>query len=204
MVGNEGFGRSSDRDPPLLIEWECHPRHSQGSIRILIPQNSKSIKIKNPPYSGGSFDFYLVGNEGFFFSATLWKTPCHKKPNSIGFFPHSFVVSMTTVSNPNITSIFLKTPFLSKESFKKLYGWEWGIRTPDAGFRVRSLTTWRIPSIRRYAFGGGADSSVLTRCHLTKLSIRASDCIERRPFCKFILYVYSFLHSAYCKKPIFL
>lgn len=26
-------------------------------------------------------------------------------------------------------------------------GWEWGIRTPDAGFRVRSLTTWRIPNI---------------------------------------------------------
>ncbi len=25
-------------------------------------------------------------------------------------------------------------------------GWEWGIRTPGAGFRVRSLTTWRIPS----------------------------------------------------------
>ena len=27
------------------------------------------------------------------------------------------------------------------------YGWGWGIRTPGAGFRVRSLTTWRIPNV---------------------------------------------------------
>ncbi len=36
---------------------------------------------------------------------------------------------------------------LKKRGFCVTNGWEWGIRTPDAGFRVRSLTAWRIPKI---------------------------------------------------------
>ena len=83
MVGNEGFDRSSGRDPPLLTIDICHTRHISSIVRILIPQILRISPLKNP----------LFFKSGFY------------------------------VTN----------------------GWEWGIRTPDGGFRVPCLTTWRIP-----------------------------------------------------------
>ena len=85
MVGNEGFDRSSGRDPPLLTIDICHTRHISSIVRILIPQILRISPLKNP----------LFFKSGFY------------------------------VTN----------------------GWEWGIRTPDGGFRVPCLTTWRIPSM---------------------------------------------------------
>lgn len=35
--------------------------------------------------------------------------------------------------------------FSLREFFSFKIGWDGGDRTPDAGFRVRSLTTWRHP-----------------------------------------------------------
>ncbi|EKE27597.1 MAG: hypothetical protein ACD_3C00188G0013 [uncultured bacterium (gcode 4)] len=31
--------------------------------------------------------------------------------------------------------------------FSILFGWEWGIRTPDGGVKVRCLTAWLIPNM---------------------------------------------------------
>lgn len=75
----------------------------------------------------------------------------------------------TTLSNPIILIYIFSNPPLLGGGFYVTNGWEWGIRTPDAGFRVRSLTTWRIPNIRRYVCEGRKsvmDSSVSVPLHL--------------------------------------
>lgn len=41
MVPKGGLGRSSGRDPPLLIDWKCHSRHFQKPIRIQVPSTQK-------------------------------------------------------------------------------------------------------------------------------------------------------------------
>ena len=109
-----------------------------------------------------SFDFYLVGNEGFFFLRFTPKNALHQKAKFNWLLPDSFVVRVATVSNPPITSIFFKTPFFSEEGFSKYMVGVVGFEPTDGGFRVPCLTTWRHSSVIGW------------------------DCMERVWFCKFI------------------
>ena len=75
MVARPGLGRSSDRDPPLLIGGNCHSRHfpipnsdsSPGSAKLLLknPQliELRVLRIKwwrDPDLNRGHMDFQSI------------------------------------------------------------------------------------------------------------------------------------------------
>ena len=119
---NEGFGRSSSSDPPLLIIDICHPRHISSIIRILIPQNSKSIKIKtHPSNSRWVLIFIWLGMRDSFFSVSLRKTPCIKKPNSIGFYLTPSSSGLLRFRIHLLHPYFSKPPSFQKRVFQNIW-----------------------------------------------------------------------------------
>ncbi len=59
-----------------------------------------------------------------------------------------FLKCYRILSSIRIPKKKLKTDFsVLNSKLSILFGWGWGIRTPDSGFRVHGLTAWRIPSI---------------------------------------------------------
>ena len=108
-----------------------------GSIEICFEQGIKSHPncrlhgCVRSTYSWIGWDFPIsrTGNEGF------GRSSVRDPPLLI----------------PHIQLIKEKLTLKKQGEFWCLSGWEWGIRTPDAGFRVRSLTTWRIPKKKKVA-----------------------------------------------------
>ena len=96
-----------------------------------------------------SFDFYLVGNEGFFFLRFTPKNALHQKAKFNSLLPDSFVVMVATVSNPPITSIFFKTPFFSEEGFSKymvgVVGFFFLRFTPKNALHQKAKFNWLLP-----------------------------------------------------------
>lgn len=89
----------------------------------------------------------MVGNEGFSHSSG------HDTPLLIMDICLYWAISSIIRILIPLCILIKKLTLRIQGEFWCLFGWEWGIRTPDAGFRVRSLTTWRIPSKKDYVSG---------------------------------------------------
>ncbi len=141
-LSNEGFDRSSGRDPPLLIIVICHPKHIPSIIRILIPQFLRISPLKNPLKKRG---FYVTNGWewGILFS------PFHSEKRLVTQYAilgillptHSSSVSLR-FRIPSISYLYIfKSPSFRRGIFENIW---LGMRDSNPRCRIQSPEPYHL------------------------------------------------------------